>query len=529
MDTRTLGAALILVAGALALVIVGVAAFRRQRHLTIYAGGFATGMVSFLLFLGQGVLTPWVTVLASNFLSVFFYLALAWGVRTWARRPRPWARRFTVYVVAWTPVLLATTFVWDSYQARAIIYSLLIILLTVEILGALLHSAQELPRALKVGSWLVALGVVFCYALRIGLLVDPAQVKESLMSNNPASVLIFAITLVFSILWAGVILIIDAVGLVAELSDKNRQLEILASTDPLTGLANRQHLDRQLAREIDRAHRYGEDLCLLLFDLDHFKAVNDTWGHKVGDEVLVRTARLLAAQIRGSDSSFRWGGEEFVVLAPHTNLAGGLALADKIRAAFAAQPYPTVGPVTASFGVAAWVPGLSAEHWFKRADQALYQAKEGGRNRVEAWNPDHPPLIVPQSLEWRPEWNSGHPLIDEEHRALFDQVRHLLVLCAREKDPRRLTLEFDHTLTLVTDHFTHEEEVLRQAAYPGLEDHLQTHRRLAAEARALGDRFQAGLAGPHECGDFLVNQVIVGHMIGQDIEFFAHTRGLRAD
>lgn len=155
-------------------------------------------------------------------------------------------------------------------------------------------------------------------------------------------------------------------------------------TDKLTGLFNRQKLDVKLEMEFLRARRSGAPLSVIILDLDHFKNVNDTWGHQVGDQVLVCTAQLLTARLRQTDCAGRWGGEEFMVICPDTDLEGARALAETLRQAIAAQIFPTAGHQTASFGVACCTVGDQVKTLVSRADQALYEAKHLGRNRVEA-------------------------------------------------------------------------------------------------------------------------------------------------
>lgn len=155
-------------------------------------------------------------------------------------------------------------------------------------------------------------------------------------------------------------------------------------TDKLTGLFNRQKLDVKLEMEFLRARRSGAPLSVIILDLDHFKNVNDTWGHQVGDQVLVCTAQLLTARLRQTDCAGRWGGEEFMVICPDTDLEGARALAETLRQAITAQTFPTAGHQTASFGVACCTVGDQVKTLVSRADQALYEAKHLGRNRVEA-------------------------------------------------------------------------------------------------------------------------------------------------
>jgi diguanylate cyclase (GGDEF)-like protein len=167
-----------------------------------------------------------------------------------------------------------------------------------------------------------------------------------------------------------------------ELQLVNAQLSNLATTDTLTGAWNRRHFEQELQRELIQSQRYGEPLSLLMFDIDHFKAVNDRYGHPVGDAVLVGLTRLVQRNLRAADTLARWGGEEFVIMLPHCSADEAASLAEKLRALLAEQTFESVGQVTASFGVTQCRPDDSPQSWLKRADLALYQAKAEGRNAV---------------------------------------------------------------------------------------------------------------------------------------------------
>lgn len=159
-----------------------------------------------------------------------------------------------------------------------------------------------------------------------------------------------------------------------------------AMTDALTGLFNRHGLQQLLARENAEARRYSRPLSCLLIDLDNFKTVNDTYGHAIGDLALQQIAGILRETVRGSDTVFRFGGEEFLVLLPETELDGAIALAEKIRATAASRPFgdgERVFSLTLSAGVATLSDNESGQDMISRADKALYHAKGNGRNRVE--------------------------------------------------------------------------------------------------------------------------------------------------
>ena len=158
----------------------------------------------------------------------------------------------------------------------------------------------------------------------------------------------------------------------------------LADTDTLTGLHNRRRLEALLQNEKARAERYQHTFSVLLLDLDHFKAVNDKHGHATGDEVLKRVAYLLRDETRSIDRVGRWGGEEFLVLAPELGMEEAECLAQRLCEAVALFDFGVAGPLTASFGVATNTPDDTIKTLLARADKALYQAKAEGRNRVVA-------------------------------------------------------------------------------------------------------------------------------------------------
>ncbi len=174
--------------------------------------------------------------------------------------------------------------------------------------------------------------------------------------------------------------------LTLDLEEKGRVLEQMAHLDPLTGVPNRRAFEDAVARELTRSQRYGHPLCLIVGDVDHFKSVNDTYGHAAGDEVLRQFGAVMRRHVKRPEVAFRYGGEEFVVLAPEMDSRSGAALADRLRRAFhEASAESAAGAQTVSFGVCdtTQIPeDADAGLLFASADRALYLAKEQGRNRV---------------------------------------------------------------------------------------------------------------------------------------------------
>ncbi len=162
----------------------------------------------------------------------------------------------------------------------------------------------------------------------------------------------------------------------------NELLEKQATTDALTGIFNRMKFDKSLTSEIQRAQRYSSPLSLILFDIDHFKQVNDTYGHLAGDTILKNLTQLIVSNLRETDIFARWGGEEFVIQTPETALDGAIKLAEKLRSKIDNHDFSEPEKITMSFGVTTLKKGDNTISLINRADEALYRAKEGGRNQV---------------------------------------------------------------------------------------------------------------------------------------------------
>ncbi len=170
---------------------------------------------------------------------------------------------------------------------------------------------------------------------------------------------------------------------VTELIKGTERLKQLSSIDILTRIYNRMAFDDFLDSELQRALRYNTGMSLIMFDIDHFKSVNDTYGHLVGDEVLKALVKVVQLRIRKIDILARWGGEEFMILVPETSLEAAQELAERLRKDIAVQIFPTAEKISVSMGVTTYRDGDSADSIITRVDNALYAAKENGRNRVE--------------------------------------------------------------------------------------------------------------------------------------------------
>ncbi|TDY04204.1 sensor domain-containing diguanylate cyclase [Thiohalophilus thiocyanatoxydans] len=170
---------------------------------------------------------------------------------------------------------------------------------------------------------------------------------------------------------------------ITERKRTEKHIHRLATMDSLTGLANRREFTRVASLEVQRSKRHGNPLSLIMYDLDHFKRINDSFGHSVGDDILRAVSEIARVTVRKTDLVGRWGGEEFMVLLPQTPLEDAALLAERFQKALDDHDFPSVGHVTASFGVTGLRPEDALDSLVLRVDKALYRAKKNGRNRVE--------------------------------------------------------------------------------------------------------------------------------------------------
>ncbi len=173
---------------------------------------------------------------------------------------------------------------------------------------------------------------------------------------------------------------------VNELHDLTCDLEIQASTDPLTGVFNRLKFNNLFTEEFKKSKKDGNPLSIILMDIDHFKSINDTYGHQIGDSVLKEVTKVVKINKKGSDVFARWGGEEFIILAIDTHLEGAKILAEHIRNKIETHMFYEVERVTISFGVSILKNEKNIDELIEKADKALYKAKQNGRNRIEIFN-----------------------------------------------------------------------------------------------------------------------------------------------
>lgn len=311
----------------------------------------------------------------------------------------------------------------------------------------------------------------------------------------------------------------------------DEELERQAHTDFLTELANRRFFLEQAESELARALRYQKSLSLFMFDIDHFKAINDSYGHKSGDMVLQNLAAILKLSLREVDFVGRMGGEEFAVILPETDTGEALDAAERLRRAIANARMPTesgrqIG-VTVSIGVATLNDtSTDIETLLKHADDALYLAKNSGRNQVRlatasAKSSNRSPAHLVK-LAWHTGYECGHALIDDQHRVLFRQANDLLSAILAQRPTDEVIGKIEALIVDIGRHFGDEEAIFSAAGFPGAVEHAAIHRQIIDNAEKLVKHFRADKLTLGELFHYLVYELITEHMLREDRLFFPY-------
>lgn len=308
--------------------------------------------------------------------------------------------------------------------------------------------------------------------------------------------------------------------------DYELSLVTLASTDRLTGLKNRLYFDQVVEEEMQRCDRYNHPLTMILFDLDHFKTVNDTYGHSVGDEVLITISTIAIQNVRKTDMLARWGGEEIAILMPETTKEGAAFVAEKIRVALENTSHEIAGTITASFGIAERSQNELYTDWFRRVDDCVFAAKNMGRNSISIADSSSSFSHGFVRLIWQSRFNSGNPVIDQDHIKLFSLTNAFMDASFQENSSTPQVVLFEELIQHILLHFQNEEEIIRNTDFPTdlLEAHKIRHTNLLNLCNELMDELINNKKVATEVFHEILNEVIIGHIIKEDNHYFAYTR-----
>lgn len=307
-----------------------------------------------------------------------------------------------------------------------------------------------------------------------------------------------------------------------ENENKSKILFEMATKDVLTGAYNRNYFTDAFDKKASEARRTGNPFSIILLDVDHFKSINDQYGHLKGDYILKEIASILKENLRESDVVCRWGGEEFIVLCLNTDLEKANIVSEKLRRAVERQRFKGVYRITVSVGVTEWNKDDKRDTVLKRVDNSLYLAKLTGRNKVVSEEgieilQDGKPI----SIEWGPFFRSGHALLDLEHRTLIGLVNEIINNSLTKDDEYICHALFDKLIEDVSLHFKNEEKLLEAVGYSNLIYHKELHEKLINETRIVREKLQKRELSSLEAARQIVQDLVVGHIVKDDFDFFS--------
>lgn len=381
LDMRTMAFASSVSGFLMAATMLGIyhAGMRARAMLDWLVAGLALGtgyLVGTLSLVGAFPLPGSLSASLANFLISVGHTFVLVGIQRYLGNRARTGLLLGVIVALFIAGLVLTPF-RESLGTRILVYSILHLVLSAWAGMLLWQSERPGMRAYHRMAAAVLLGFSAVTVVRFLVAIAPAgwspvaQADMQTIAFLAAMIFGFLLTMVFAVMM---------------FREKQVELADLAEKDPLTGMNNRLSLDAIADRHMQRAERQGMPLSIMLFDLDHFKRVNDEFGHQVGDRVLSEIALRIGRIIRGEDVAFRFGGEEFLAMLPGASLEQAERVAERLRVAIGEEPVQ-IGKnrlaLTASFGVVQYMPGR--ESWddcVKRVDDALYRAKRGGRDRI---------------------------------------------------------------------------------------------------------------------------------------------------
>jgi len=467
--------------------------------------------------------TPLVIVLY-NFLFLLAIVLIIAGFRAYFRL-NPVPTRYIAYLLASIITYYLFITVYPNYHLRVLASTLFMALFTID---AWLESRPAIrnERVKVKRTIFVVIGFLLgFFILRIMLVLFLADNNADLIQNMASTALTTGFFSVFTYnFWLVGSMLLETDRIVRSLNAENQKMEDLAMFDPLTKLFNRNKMENDLAILIEKSNRNGDIASILLMDVDHFKQINDQYGHDAGDEVLVQTADVIRGLLRGDDRVYRWGGDEFLILAHHTDLNGAAMLAQRIIGKFEETTMPIINKLELSIGCAQHFQYEARDDWFKRVDLTLYKAKQAGRNRYETWaNTDLLPASIAK-LVWSDVFESGHPEIDNQHKGLLGLSNELYDKLGSSDSMADMEEILDHVAHDLTAHFIYESDLMEATNFPLTTEHKQIHEQLLKEYAALRDQLREGKLNLGAFFNFVSVRIVAEHIIKEDTKFFVHLK-----
>lgn len=462
-------------------------------------------------------------VLIYNLLFMLSIMMIISGFRTYFKL-KPFSFWFVAYFVVGSLFYLVFIYIYPSYFYRVSTSSITMILF---ILDGLYRARSTIKSEGKKVQRVIIITLAFLVAFFLFRIVFAftALDQNDLTSNMRSTAFGTGFFMIFVYnFWLMGSVLIESNSEIRTLNKNTRKLTDLAMLDPLTKQYNRHRLEMDMDEYLELGQRKEAVASLLLMDLDYFKEINDKYGHDIGDQIIVMASQIISSTLRSGDQLYRWGGDEFLILTPYTDVGGAGRLAQRIIDKFKNTEFPTIKTQTVSIGCAQHFPYEPKEAWFKRVDLALYKAKQLGRGRVESWNNSEvlPPTMTKK--RWEDHFESGNEAIDSQHKALLELSNELYECLGSGNSSENVDGILDRVSEDLKSHFIYESTLMKTMGFPLYDEHLEIHKQLLLDYDALRLQFKTGILSLGAFFTFISERLIEGHILQEDMKFFDYLK-----
>lgn len=381
MDYVTLAIAYLIVALTIALSSLIISIHRSDVAYRWFALAFFTSAVGTLLLATVGSIEPFTGYVLANTLTIGTFPIILIGLKVHFKVKPIWLSRHSYYGIAFVVLFTIFAVLFPSYMIRSMIYSAVLIAVLVDMFLFLAAQLEHSAKLVKLLFLTLIGGYIAATLVRVTLVVVQGILDQIDFYETSVTSFILIVSIVFSILWFTVIQLFASESIQDVLSAKEAEITKLVQTDQLTGLWNRSYFEEELSALIEKAIEEEHQLSLIHLDIDHFKDLNERFGHAIGDQVLKEVVAIIRQTLSAKTPLIRWGGQEIMILS-YTTAEESVKKAEVLRHNIANNNFTHFESVTASFGVAGYRENEAIDLWFKRVEMALREAKQSGRNCV---------------------------------------------------------------------------------------------------------------------------------------------------
>jgi len=432
--------------------------------------------------------------------------------------------RFLIYYAVGSLFFVIFIYVYPSYLLRVSTSSITMSLLVFDGLYRARKIIKEESKSVRI-SIIISMSIVILFFLMRIVVAIISKDQNDLTSNMSYTAYTTGFFTIFAYnFWLTGSILLESNSTITKLHKKTDKMSDLAMLDPLTKQYNRNRLEIDMDDYLEQGHRQEVIASLLLMDLDYFKEINDHYGHDIGDKILLMASQIILSTLRNEDQLYRWGGDEFLILTPHTDVVGAARLAQRINDKFNQTEFPAVKNVTVSIGCAQHFAYETKDSWFKRVDLALYRAKQLGRNRCEIWdNSEHLPSSMTRKV-WGIQFESGNETIDFQHKRILDLSNELYDSLGLSDSAEIVERIMDKVMEEMSSHFIYEVNLMRSMGFPLTEEHQQIHKQLLIDYDNLRLQLKTGIINLVGFFNFVSERLVEDHILHEDAKFFTHLK-----